>query len=200
LTLVQCVFNQNCARNNGGVIAAENTQLLDVRNCTFSGNVVQGNAGGIFIEIKERRLPREQVVPFQSKVQLFNSIFWDNKDSPKNDQQPNVYIRGKQVDMNIVACCIHGWDGTIPGTYVIDQDPLFVDPNGDNETPDDDFMLRSGSPCINRGMNRLIASDFIDMDNDGNAEELLGVDLAGQDRIVDRVVDLGSYEYSESGR
>jgi len=197
VTLVQCVFNQNHALNNGGVIAAENVESLAVHNCTFFGNIAhRRNAGGIFIEIKERRIPREQVVPFQSKVQLFNSIFWDNKDSTNNDQQPNVYIRGKQVDINIVACCMQGWDGAILGTYVIDQDPLFVDPNGDNETLYDDFMLKSGSPCIDAG----IAFDVTDNDSNEITKEILLRDLAGNPRINNGRIDLGPYEYHDSER
>lgn len=191
VTLVQCVFNQNYARNNGGVIAAKNTQLLAIYNCTFSGNIAQRNAGGIFIEV-DKRIPREQVVPFQSRFLLCNSIFWDNEDSPDNGQQPpSMFVRGEQVGIEILACCMQGWDETIPGADVIDQDPLFLDPNGDNETPDDDFMLKSGSPCIDAG----IAFDVTDINSDENINEMIPRDMKGDPRINNGRIDLGPYEY-----
>ena len=192
VTLFQCVFNQNSARNNGGVIAARNIESLAVYNCTFSGNIAhRGNAGGIFIEV-DKRIPRERFVPFQSEVLLCNSIFWNNEDRPDNGQHPpHLFVRGEQVDLNIVACCMQGWDKTIPGAGVIDQDPLFLDPNGDNETPDDDFMLKSGSPCIDAG----IAFDMTNINGNRNVNEMIPRDMKGRPRIHNGRIDLGPYEY-----
>jgi predicted outer membrane repeat protein len=197
VTLIQCVFNQNYAFNNGGVIATDNVESLAVHNCTFFGNIAhRRNAGGIFIEINERRVPREQIVPFQSEVLLCNSIFWDNEDNEANGRQPHLTVRGETVNVEILACCMQSWDETIPGADVIDQDPLFVDPNGDNETPGDDFMLKSGSPCIDAG----IAFNMTDIKNDENFNDMILWDLAGNPRINNGRVDLGPYEYHESGR
>ncbi len=62
----------------------------------------------------------------------------------------------------------HGANGNITNA------PLFVDEANDN------YHLLSGSPCINAGMNSYVTT---------------GVDLDGNPRISDAIVDMGAYEW-----
>ncbi len=59
---------------------------------------------------------------------------------------------------------------------------LFIDlrgPDGDTYTPDGDYRLAPGSPAIDSGSNKLVESDL---------------NLLGNDRIINGVVDRGAYE------
>jgi hypothetical protein len=79
---------------------------------------------------------------------------------------------------------------------VMVQDPLFVDPYGQNEIPNDDFELKPNSPYINKG----IAFDMTDINSNEITKEILLRDLAGNPRISNGHIDLGPYEYHDSGR
>ena len=88
----------------------------------------------------------------------------------------------------------------------IRQDPMFYDTGwDDNGTPDDpsddvwvgddDYHLQQDSPCINAGDNAALPPDTTDLDNDGDTTEPIPLDLDGEPRIIDGVVDMGAYEY-----
>lgn len=86
-------------------------------------------------------------------------------------------------------CCIQDW--TAGGWENIGEDPLFLDPDGPDDDPntldDNDYRLRSDSPCIDIGLN--------------NGWMWAAVDLDGRGRVMDgdddgvAVVDMGAYEY-----
>ena len=108
--------------------------------------------------------------------------------------------------------CTDGVDGNLVGTAQSPLDPCFIrnpsdggDGWGDDPgTPDvdesanDDFgdlRLRPDSPAIDAGGNEWLPEDVWDLDGDGNVEEPLPADLAGNLRVVDGTVDMGAYEY-----
>ena len=65
-------------------------------------------------------------------------------------------------------------------------DVLFVDPNGVDGilgTEDDDFRLAPGSPAIDSGTNE-------------TEPPLSAMDLDGNPRILNDIVDLGAYEFT----
>jgi hypothetical protein len=71
------------------------------------------------------------------------------------------------------------------GTSVINENPLFMNVNGEDGilgTIDDDYSLSPGSPVINTGRNSSISA--------------YPFDLAGLPRINDGFVDRGAYEYN----
>ncbi len=79
-------------------------------------------------------------------------------------------------------------EGGWPGQGNIDADPLFVQAGTGN------FRLATGSPCLNAGSNDLLPVDELDLDGDGDTQEPLPIDLAGEPRIKDGAVDMGAYE------
>ena len=108
-------------------------------------------------------------------------------------------------------CCIQGWTGALGGTGNHGRDPMFADPDGEDDicgTEDDNLQLLPGSACIDAGSNFLVPLDTMDLDRDGDEQERVPLDLAGQPRFADDpatvdvgsgaqpVVDIGAYERS----
>jgi hypothetical protein len=83
-------------------------------------------------------------------------------------------------------CCIQGWTGGGQGN--ITANPQFVDPDGpDNNAQtyeDNDYHLAVWSPCIDVGKNE----DWM----------WQAVDLDGNPRVTNGIVDIGAYEHSGS--
>ena len=103
---------------------------------------------------------------YRSKDFLINCIVWANS---AGDGKEYVEIGAPE------NCCIGGCTGLEGGN--IATDPLFVDP--ENE----DFRLRTGSPCINSGNNNYLPGDYI-------------IDLDDNCRIIEDIVDMGCYEFA----
>jgi hypothetical protein len=75
--------------------------------------------------------------------------------------------------------------GGLPGTAMVNADPLFVDVAGGN------FRLSSASPCIDRGDNGF-SSSALDLDFTPRFEDVTNVTDLGLG--IGPIVDLGAYE------
>jgi len=93
-----------------------------------------------------------------------NCIIWGN--------EPDQLYYGSHPPTLSFSCI----EGGAAGEGNIDQDPLFVDPNGGN------FHLRADSPCVNSGCSAFSVWP--------------GVDIDGHPRIVYGQVDMGADEYA----
>lgn len=126
-----CIFSGNAAVGRSGAVYAQGAgaQPLFV-GCTFYGNTSEASGGAIYSHSTSAVI-RNCIVRNNSAVE----IDWDPNGSPPAVEYSNV----------------QGYSSTAGN---IDADPMFVDPDGaDNTlgTPDDDFRLREGSPCIDAG-------------------------------------------------
>lgn len=99
---------------------------------------------------------------------ISNSIFTGN-------QFENIEVSENDVEVNF---CLVG--GGYPGNGNINASPMFENAAGAN------YRLQAISPAINAGNNSYV------MDAD------MSLDLAGNPRIVDSIVDMGAYEYPET--
>ena len=165
-TVTNCTFSSNSAVNYGGGMCNVTFSSPTVTNCTFIGNSAGSHGGGMSNERS-------------SSPTLTNCILWGDS-APSGAEIYNIYTSTPSVTYSDIA-------GGYGGTGNINDDPLFIGPNGPDGMPgtaDDqqegDVHLRGYSPCINAG------------DPAGNYSGQ--VDLDGQPRVAYGRVDMGADE------
>jgi len=168
-TVINCTFSGNWAAGGGGGMA--NTQAHPtVINCTFSGNSSVDTGGGMR--------------NWYSDPTVTNSIFWANTD-------PQIDALGDSNPV-VTYSCVQDWPGA-GSDGNIDQDPLFVDPDGPDDDPntwqDNDYHLGTGSPCIDTGDPAFVPTPD-ERDIDGQMR------LWDGDEDGECVVDMGSDEFA----
>lgn len=171
------VFYKNSAGDRGG--AAFLTGALythgsaDWVNCVFVENHAALTGGAIHASIPPTPMNR----PIS---RVWNSVVWAN--SAGTSPQLHGY---HQIESS-----------SVEGMGALSIDPEFIDQAAG------DFRLKRTSLLIDRGNNQLLDPqlqgslfrDRLDLDNDGNLNEALPVDLLGRPRFFDvvRVQDLGT--------
>jgi len=169
----------NTAGYEGGGIYFGYTSSPSLLNATITGNNANYRGGGIFccnnsllsllnvtIIGNNAYWGGSGICCYNSNPTLCNSILWNN----------NIYIYGHPPTGSVTTSYSNiqgGW----AGTGNIDSDPLFIDANNGN------YHLSSGSPCINAGTPDTTGLNLPDYDLDGNP------------RIVNGIIDMGTYEY-----
>ena len=114
---------------------------------------------------------------------LLNSTLTGNTDSALS-----VYSGAELAAQNSIFWN-NGYGPSVGGSgNCIGVDPLFVQPGTD------DLRLSVGSPCANVGINSLLPPDEFDLDGDGDVSEPLPIDLGGNPRVLDGIMDAGAYE------
>ncbi|MCP4542734.1 MAG: DUF11 domain-containing protein [Chloroflexi bacterium] len=191
-TLVNVVFSNNDGGLIGGGMYCENSAPV-LANVTFQGNKVYEvppmgpPAYGGGIRVGEN-----------CSLTLDNSILWGNKGQ-----------WGAQMDVHSTASVMIDYsliqdkddvcsETTVTCTQVIQGDPLFAS----------GLRLQDASPAIDAGNNNIsYLLDTHDVDGDGNIDELLPYDRAGNRRWIDHpqsdtgngtapLIDMGAYEKS----
>jgi predicted outer membrane repeat protein len=210
LSLNQCIFRRNTAELSGGAIYA-NGDKMQLINCLFVANTA-GETGGA-ISCSDYSHGNGGTI-----LNVLNCTFYDNtsptfyKPPTNSETQPDgsrVYTSG-----SIISNCIfynkpslmavafefgHSEPIIVTSIYEKEQESgqlrpippmpeeLFVDPNGADGilgTEDDDFRLAPGSPAIDSGTNV-------------TWPPLPATDLDGNPRILNDIVDLGAYEFTD---
>ncbi len=221
LGVVNCVFGGNQAGFRGGALSVEAVGVT-LANCLFSGNQAGTGGGalsshGAAVVVHQGTFSLNQADEFGGaihgsaggSIQLANSILWGNSTAAGRSEADQLLGDAVAVD----HCCIQGWSGALGGTGNIAADPGLTDPDGADDIPgtaDDQARLSAGSPCIDAAANRMIAADLLDLDDDGDIDEPLPLDLDWRPRLLndptqvaDRresgagpaIADMGAYEH-----
>jgi parallel beta-helix repeat protein len=118
---------------------------------------------------------------------IINSIFWGNIATQSGDQ---IYIQNSGNLTTISYCDVDTIEGNMGFTGIfnnnIKTNPLFVNPSSGAGLNYNgllaDWNLMGNSPCINTG------------DPDTTGLFLRDIDIDGNNRIIDGIIDIGAYE------
>ena len=169
VTLTNNTFSGNPARFGGGVYAYSNSGIVTFTNNTFSRNSAYANGGGVFAPLNKNT----------ATANIYINIAWDNKaidiytiddwDNDGTGATVNLYNN----DYNDFYIQV---GNNLSEENNINADPLFVYPEND------DFHLKAGSPCIDKG--------------EPTAPERPATDFEGDDRIIGAAPDIGVDEFA----
>ncbi len=175
--LTNCVISSNQAGADGGGFYIDNSSV-SIRNCTIVNNTAGDDGGGIWNN--------------ESSPDVKNTIIWGNSAVNlgsqvynENNSNPTIEYSTIEGDCPVPEC-------TTSAVGNIHLNPMFVDEDAA------DYRLTLDSPCINRGDNAGLPLDLADLDNDEDVGEVLPLDLAGNERVIDQVVDMGAFENQEA--
>ncbi|MCP4708876.1 MAG: hypothetical protein GY869_09650, partial [Planctomycetes bacterium] len=170
-TVTNCIFIGNQATDDAGGMFNYNNSHSIVTNCIFSGNSSPDKAGGIYNRTNSDAIITNCTFSSNSANYGGGIYNWDNCDPTVANCifWDNIATNGGQIgvdnnsSLNISYSDLEGGVGDIyvgSGSTVVDgggnlqQDPLFVDADGADNTPgteDDDLHLGIGSPCFETG-------------------------------------------------
>lgn len=159
----------------GGVgLGGRAGSAFEIINATVSGNEsAQSFAGGVVAS---------------SPVQIVNSIVWGNESDLGATQDRELGLAGGSV---VDSSLVRGWDGSIPGSFTIDADPMFADA--------EDYRPVRGSPAIDSGDNGALPA-WLETDLDGVARRLDDPATPDTGFGSPPIVDRGAYEYAPAPR
>ena len=207
LDVKNCVFVGNVAHDVGGAFWGLGNATLT--NSTLAGNSADNRGGGIC------------TLASSTSVILNNTIVAANTApvAPDCSDEGSILSGSHSLigDGTGQTGLVDGENGNLIGTEEVPVDPRFVrapsdggDGWGDDldtadvdESLNDDYgdlHLSSYSSTVDAGDNALLPVDVFDLDGDGDIEEPIPVDLAGNTRIQDgdedgtATVNMGAYE------
>lgn len=191
-SLANVVFSGNESSGDGGALYLGPNSSPSLTNLTFSANSVSGEGGAVYVT--------------DGSPSIRNTILWGNSSSSTGNQE-QVYV-GSSGQPSIASSLIENGvpQGVTDDGENLDQDPLFIDPDGPDGTAgttDDDLLVEERSPAVDAGDNTVLPDDVLDVNANGNTSEGLPIDIAGAVRRQDVsgtspdgsfVVDMGAYE------
>ncbi|MBL9000121.1 MAG: hypothetical protein JNK25_03160 [Phycisphaerae bacterium] len=145
-------------------------------------------------------------------LRIENSMLSGNRESRANPApmlEQNLTVAGWPSAASGSRNLVEGYAAG-PLLLTWSADPVFADPLGPDGVPfsgDESVAVAVGSPAIDAGDTGRLPVDIFDLDSDGDTDEVLPIDAAGNDRRSDDldtsdtgcceapVVDLGAFEY-----
>lgn len=174
-------FHGNYAGSSGGAVQIEGANSgVTVVNCTIAGNLTGQWGAGVYVKSG-------------ADMVLRNAILWANVASLVQDPMT------AQLATSGAGSTITQWANMVQGAGGWSgSNPLFINgPGADNTwgTFDDNCALQEASPAVNAGNVNNVPLDLGDVDEDGDTAEQLPLDIDGNPRIADVVVDVGAFEF-----
>ena len=180
------VFKDNVAESNGGGIHNNEYYYYDSKSPLIANSIFEGNisldGGGIYNDYSNAKVINSTFTNNQSRFNpaiksevpnsdyvptIANSIIWSNDSFADNKLIYSPEETNTIINDSVV-------EGGYNGKNIITEDPLFINPDRF------DFRLAVNSSAIDIG------------NNDASAN--YDLDLAGNERIANNVIDLGAYE------
>jgi predicted outer membrane repeat protein len=184
IIVTNCIFTDNQASWGGGIRNYSSSTTLI--NCTFINNTARGWEGG---GLSDRDGGYSTVINCtfsgnssasrgggiysdeNSRSTMINSILWENSDAGGADESAQIDNDGPTPVISY--SCVQGWTGGLGGVGNMGDDPCFVDAGIG------DYHLIADSACVDAGDNTAVTVD---------------IDLDGNPRIINGIVDMGAYE------
>lgn len=186
--VTNCAFSANSTNVSGGGMYNTTGSDPTVTNCTFSGNSAGHYGGGMFVHSSGSTLINctfsgnsasfdggGMEVRNLATPTVCNSILWGNVDDANGDAGGPFVDESAQIHiasgtLGITYSIVDAWSGAFGGAGNSGDDPHLAA----------DLRPEPGSPAINTGNNDCVT---------------VLEDLAGNQRIVECVVDMGAYEF-----
>jgi|GEM_PF-997970 len=170
--LTNVLFENNTSSGQGGALFLLSPKNITLTNVTITANKAVIGGGIVYINNSN------------TVMNVNNSIIWGNlaTQDPSNEFYIWDIYGFLDGEFNHVILKNETGDIAIRGGYnlrftdTLQRDPQFVNPAAG------DFRLNNMSPAIDQGDNGLLPENNL-------------LDLAGNKRIVNDIVDLGAYEY-----
>jgi len=170
----RCLIVSNTAKDSGGFYASGSTLSNTIQNCLIYGNTSTGNYGGVSVYMTN--LIRNCTIVYNTASNICGGITLgvgsrlDNCIIYFNTASSNANY---SLNASYQSCnCTYP---AMTGGGNITNDPQFADAASGN------YRLSRWSPCKNTGTNQDWMTNAVDLD--------------GQTRIWNRIVDMGAYEY-----
>jgi len=188
-TLIEnTLFTGNNTVGGAGAILIEGSQITRIINTTIAANNATSTpAGGITINTTRA-------------VHIDNSILWGNIGTGTPRQDTNLFadpLDDLIVNRSIVQGL--GTDFVPAGVAIVGSDPMFVDLDGDDDTPgtlDDNARLMPGSPAIDAGSNLIVGPAVLsDIYGSTRFADDAGTPDTGVDDGLGLIVDMGAAEF-----
>ena len=198
----------NDADYGAGGIAGYNGSSLTITNCTIADNEVGAGGSGINCNASYALITNctiadnyaydlgAGILTYNAFLTIKNSILWGNDNNPGNTYHDQIRLHHDSIlsidysdvedgedGINTMSSSTYNW-----GDGNIEEDPLFVNADfpGFAKNKDgvfvEDYHLDKDSPCIDVGINEGAPTNDID----------------GQTRPFNKIVDIGSDEYTWS--
>ncbi len=195
----QAIFDRCVFSGSPQVMSSLLSQVF-MNNCLFAG-VEQGFDHWTNVDHHRLSLtnctmivatndPANHAVAAAGPVTISNCII----SSPFAD--PVIETEAELVDMNSTLIS-GGWAGSGFGNF--DADPRFVDPDGRDGDPetyrDNDYRLAADSPAIDAGRPCYLDASPFDLDGRPRLMSATKPVVAGDQRLIYALVDLGAFEY-----
>ncbi len=194
----------NTSKSGTGMDASTETDgSLTLKNCGFrisnKGLDITGNSGKMLIYNTLFADGGTGLSGADSKTTVVNATFANNT-TADIDGTANVYnsVSWKNTDQNLPTGNNNvSIDGTVANDNV-NNGPNFRNP--DNSVIESrDYRIRPSVQLLNKGNNELYLTHVVKVVADANANATAipatEVDLGNNDRLVDKTIDIGAYEY-----
>jgi predicted outer membrane repeat protein len=177
--IINCIVRSNFVSSDGaGAYIRSNVSFT---NCLFFNNVAANDGGGIYVVKTDAVITNTTFTKNNASeggsifadllkdLTITNCIFWDNTNTASEEISPTSSV---DITYSII-------EGGYAGMGNLNQNPLFVNAAAN------DYATQSNSPATDAGNNAAIPAGII-------------TDLAGFDRIIGGMVNIGAYETSSS--